>query len=85
MKQTSKILGSNKKKLIDLQKKSYKNFYLTNKYICKKIDYYRSKLLDKKSNSSYRQNLKSKLKISSTCSMVRATSSVISFLIFLKS
>ena len=56
-------LIKNKKKLLELQKKSYKNFYLTNKYICKKIDNYRSILLNKKFNSSYSQNLKSKLKI----------------------
>jgi glycosyltransferase involved in cell wall biosynthesis len=56
-------LIKNKKKLLDLQKRSYRNFYLTNKYICKKIDYYRSTLLDKKFNSSYSQNLSSKLKI----------------------
>ena len=56
-------LIKNNKKLLDLQKRSYRNFYLTNKYICKKIDYYRSALLDKKFNLSYSQNLKSKLKI----------------------
>ena len=38
-------LIKNKKKLIYLQKKSYENFYLTNAYICKKIDSYRSNLL----------------------------------------
>jgi len=53
-------LIKNKKKLIDLQKKSYKNFYLTNKYISKKIDIYRS-ILDKKSKSN--SSKKSKLKI----------------------
>ena len=38
-------LIKNKKKLLDLQKKSYENFYLTNQYISKKIDYYRSNIL----------------------------------------
>ena len=53
-------LIKNKKTLIDLQKKSYKNFYLTNKYISKKIDIYRS-ILDKKFKSNSSKN--SKLKI----------------------
>ena len=34
-----------KKKLIDLQKRSVKNFYLTDKYISNKIDNYREKLI----------------------------------------
>jgi len=54
-------LIKNKKKLIDLQKKAYKNFYLTNKYIAKKIDIYRSSLLNKKIKSN--STKKSKLKI----------------------
>jgi len=56
-------LIKNKKKMIDLQKKSYKNFYLTNDYISKKIDLYRSELLSKKFESSSNKLLKSKLKI----------------------
>jgi glycosyltransferase involved in cell wall biosynthesis len=40
-------LIKNKKKLRDLQKRSYKNFYLTNEYISKKIDIYRSSILNK--------------------------------------
>jgi glycosyltransferase involved in cell wall biosynthesis len=48
----------NKKKLINLQKKSYNNFYLTNKYISQKIDFYRSVLLDKKINLNYNRKLK---------------------------
>ena len=36
-----------KKKRLNLQKKSIKNFYLTNKYISKKIDNYRSQLTKK--------------------------------------
>ena len=54
-------LIKDKKKLIDLQKKSYKNFYLTNKYISKKIDIYRSSILDKKFKLNFTK--KSKLKI----------------------
>ena len=38
-------LIKDKKKLINLQKKSHQNFYLTNKYASKKIDSYRSRLL----------------------------------------
>ncbi len=37
-----KNLIMNNKKLIDIQKKSYKNFYLDNKFISEKIDNYRS-------------------------------------------
>ena len=54
-------LIKNKKKLLNLQKKSHENFYLTNKYISKKIDIYRSSILDKKSKSNFTK--KSKLKI----------------------
>ena len=54
-------LIKNKKKLVDLQKKSYKNFYLTNKYISKKIDTYRIIVLGKKCKSNFTK--KSKLKI----------------------
>ena len=56
-------LIKNKKKLKDLQKSSYKNFYLTNKYISKKIDSYRLKLSSKKLNLTSSRLLKSKLKI----------------------
>ena len=52
-----------KKKLLDLQKKSHKNFYLTNLYACKKIDYYRSNLLSDGSKVNNIKSLKSKLKI----------------------
>ncbi|MDA9167706.1 glycosyltransferase, partial [Candidatus Pelagibacter sp.] len=54
-------LIKDKKKLLDLQKRSYRNFYLTNKYICKKIDNYRSILLDKEFKSNYSQKLKLKI------------------------
>ena len=40
-----KSLILNKKKLKDIQNKSYKNFYLDNKFISKKIDNYRNKFL----------------------------------------
>ena len=56
-------LIKNKKNLKDLQKKSYKNFYLTNKFLSKKIDSYRLKLLSKKFNVTSSRLLKSKLKI----------------------
>ena len=56
-------LIKNKKKLKDFQIKSYKNFYLTNKYISEKIDSYRLKLVSKKSNVTSGRLLKSKLKI----------------------
>ena len=52
-------LIKDKKKLFILQKKSYENFYLTNKYISNKIDIYRSNLLEIK----IKNNLKAKLKI----------------------
>ena len=41
------------KKLIDIQKKSYKNFYLDNKFISEKIDNYRN-------NFFYKSNKKDK-------------------------
>ena len=53
----------NKKKLLDLQKKAYKNFFLTNIYISKKIDTYRSTILGTKFKSNSIKKLKSKLKI----------------------
>jgi len=56
-------LINNKKELKDLQKKSYKNFYLTDKYISKIIDNYRSILLDLKPNIKFIKKIKSKLKI----------------------
>jgi len=56
-------LIKNKKNLKNLQKKSYKNFYLTNEYISKKIDLYRSSLLDKNFKSNFTKRTKPKLKI----------------------
>ena len=56
-------LIKDKKKLLDLQRKSYKNFYLTNNYISKKIDLYRSKIISKKFKANSSKLLKSKLKI----------------------
>jgi len=56
-------LIKNKKKLTDLQKKSYKNFYLTNTYISKKIDLYRSTINGGEIKSNSTKKLKSKLKI----------------------
>jgi len=49
--------------LTDLQKKSYKNFYLTNTYISKKIDLYRSTINGGEIKSNSTKKLKSKLKI----------------------
>jgi len=57
------VLIKDKKKLLDLQKKSYQNFYLTNRYVCKKIDDYRSNLLNDKFKTNNKKILKSKLKI----------------------
>ena len=56
-------LINNKRKLQTLQNKSYENFYLTNKYACKKIDNYRLNILDKKIKTNNMKLLKSKLKI----------------------
>ncbi len=56
-------LIKNKKILTDLQKKSYEKFFLTNKYASKKIDSYRSELLNVKFNTNINITLKSKLKI----------------------
>ena len=42
-----KNLIANKNKLKDIQTKSYKNFYLDNKFISKKIDSYRNNLFNK--------------------------------------
>ena len=51
------------KKMLNLQKQSYENFYLTNAYACKKIDSYRSKLLNHKFKENNTKLLKSKIKI----------------------
>jgi len=56
-------LIKNKKKMIDLQKRSYKNFFLTNRYACKKIDTYRENLLNDRLKISNTKVLKSKLRI----------------------
>ena len=56
-------LIKNKKKMIDLQKGSYKNFYLTNIYVSKKIDIYRSNLQNDKLKENNPKVSKSKLKI----------------------
>ena len=56
-------LIKNKKKLLNLQKKSYQNFYLTNKYISKKIDFYRTNLLNVKIRKNNIKVSKPQLKI----------------------
>jgi len=56
-------LIKNKKKLLNLQRKSYQNFYLTNLYASKKIDNYRLKLLNNKLKVNISNTLRSKLKI----------------------
>ena len=56
-------LIKNKKKLVNLQKKSYENFYLTNEYACKKIDFYRSNILSDKLKEDNTKIFESKLKI----------------------
>jgi glycosyltransferase involved in cell wall biosynthesis len=56
-------LIKDRKKLINLQQKSYKNFYLTNQYISKIIDDYRYLLIKNRSTSSNIKKIKSKLKI----------------------
>ncbi len=55
-------LIKNKKQRINLQKSSLKNFYLTDQYICKKIDNYRKNLVNLKINLNGSLNTK-KLKI----------------------
>ena len=55
-------LIKNKKQRLNLQKSSLKNFYLTDEYICKKIDNYRKKLVNFKINLNGYLNTK-KLKI----------------------
>ena len=49
-----KNLIINKKKLTDIQKKSYKNFYLDNKFISEKIDNYRNSFFFN-SNKNYKK------------------------------
>ena len=56
-------LIKNKKKLINLQKKSHENFYLTNSYASRKIDTYRSVLLNNEFKTNGAALVKSKLKI----------------------
>ena len=56
-------LIKNKKKLLDLQKKSYKKFFLTNKHSSNEIDSYRSYILNNKLKKNIDKILKSKLKI----------------------
>jgi glycosyltransferase involved in cell wall biosynthesis len=56
-------LIKNKKELLNLQKRSYKNFYLTNKYTSKKIDTYRANLLNIRSKLQDKNTFKSKIKI----------------------
>ena len=56
-------LIKDKKKLLNLQKKSYENFYLTNAHACKKIDLYRSIMLNDKLKTNNTKIIKSKLKI----------------------
>jgi glycosyltransferase involved in cell wall biosynthesis len=56
-------LIKDKKELLNLQKRSYQNFYLTNRYISKKIDSYRSNLLKTSIKENNTKLLKSKLKI----------------------
>jgi glycosyltransferase involved in cell wall biosynthesis len=53
----------NKKKLKYLQKESYKNFHLTDRYICNKIDNYRDNLHGKISALNTNKNIIKKLKI----------------------
>lgn len=57
-----KDLIINKNKLIQLQKSSYKNFYLTNEFISKKIDDYRHELFQIKNKFNFTIK-KEKLKI----------------------
>jgi glycosyltransferase involved in cell wall biosynthesis len=56
-------LIKDKKKLMHLQKKSYENFYLTNKFVSSQIDSYRSSFAIKKLKTNNNKVLKSKLKI----------------------
>ncbi len=56
-------LIQNKKQLLDLQAKSKKNFYLTDKYITNKIDVYRTSLTNKIIKTNNFVSKKDKLKI----------------------
>ena len=56
-------LIKNKKQLLDLQEKSKKNFYLSDKYISNKIDNYRGLLINKFIKVQKSSPLKKKLKI----------------------
>ena len=58
-----KKLILNKKQLKDLQINSYKNFYLTDSFISKKIDSYRNEIIKKKINLSIVNNSLKRLKI----------------------
>jgi len=53
----------NKKKLINLQKKSLTNFYLTDQFIANKIDNYRSKIVNFASSPQLSKSLDANLKI----------------------
>ena len=57
----NKLIKNNEQRK-NLQKSSLKNFYLTDEYICKKIDNYREKIVNRKLNLNGSLNLK-KLKI----------------------
>ena len=56
-------LIKDKKLMISLQKNSLKNFFLTNEYIAKKIDSYRSNIINQKLKFSNIKTLSQKLKI----------------------
>ena len=56
-------LIENKKQLLDLQLKSKKNFYLTDKYISNKIDKYRNSLISHVVHPKNLKTVKDKLKI----------------------
>ncbi|WP_020169427.1 glycosyltransferase [Candidatus Pelagibacter communis] len=56
-------LIKNKKRLLNLQKQSYQNFYLTNQYTSKKIDFYRTNLINFKIKKNNIKISKSRLKI----------------------
>ena len=51
-------LINNKNKRLKLQKETLKNFYLTNSYICKKIDTYRDFFIKQKKKIEKHKNLK---------------------------
>ena len=54
-------LVKNKKKRVNLQKNSIKNFYLTDKFVTKKIDDYRFTLIKKKNTPNIKKNLSLKI------------------------